>query len=66
MTGSREETTRVSTLLGVEFYPEEGMLSHSLQTAVISRDGHLAARIEGKDFSTRQLADLVELQLTAR
>jgi len=66
LTGSREETTRVSTLLGVEFYPEEGMLSHSLQTAVISRDGHLAARIEGKDFSTRQLADLVELQLTAR
>jgi protein SCO1/2 len=66
LTGSREETTRVCTLLGVEFYPEEGMLTHSLQTAVISRDGRLAARIEGKDFSTRQLADLVELQLASR
>ena len=66
LTGSREETTRVCTLLGVEFYPEEGMLTHSLQTVVISRDGRLVARIEGKNFSTRQLADLVELQLAAR
>ena len=66
LTGSREETTRVCTLLGVEFYPEEGMLTHSLQTAVIARDGRLAARVEGKDFSTRQLADLVELQLASR
>ena len=66
LTGSREETTRVCTLLGVEFYPEEGMLTHSLQTAVIGRDGRLAARVEGKDFSTRQLADLVDLQLASR
>ena len=66
LTGSREETTRVCTRLGVEFYPEEGMLTHSLQTAVIARDGRLAARVEGKDFSTRQLADLVELQLASR
>ncbi len=66
LTGARPETTRVSALLGVEFYPEEGMITHTLQTAVIARDGRLAARAEGKEFSTRQLADLVELQLSSR
>ena len=63
LTGPREETTRAASLLGVEFYPEEGMITHTLQTCVIGRDGRLAARAEGRDFSTRQLADLVELQL---
>lgn len=66
LTGARPETTRVSALLGVEFYPEEGMITHTLQTAVITRDGRLAARAEGKEFSTRQLADLVDLQLSSR
>lgn len=66
LTGTREATTRFCSLLGVEFYPEEGMLTHTLQTAVITRDGHLAARAEGRAFSARQLADLVESQLSAR
>ena len=65
LTGPRDETTRAASLLGVEFYPEEGMITHTLQTAVIARDGRLAARAEGREFSTRQLADLVELQLNA-
>ena len=66
LTGSREDTTRAASLLGVEFYPEEGMITHTLQTAVIARDGRLAARAEGREFTTRQLADLVELQLSSR
>ena len=63
LTGTRDETTRAASLMGVEFYPEEGMITHSLQTAVIARDGRLAARAEGREFTTRQLADLVELHL---
>lgn len=63
LTGERSETTRAAALLGVEFYPEEGMITHSLQTAVIDRDGRLAARAEGREFTTRQLADLVAVQL---
>jgi protein SCO1 len=63
LTGTRDETTRAATLLGVEFYPEEGVITHTLQTAVITRDGRLAARAEGREFSTRQLGDLVELHL---
>jgi protein SCO1/2 len=59
LTGSAEAIGRVCSLFGVDFWPEEGMITHSLQTAVIDRDGRLAAVAEGKEFSTRQLADLV-------
>ena len=63
LTGPRDQTTRAATLLGVEFYPEEGAITHTLQTAVIARDGRLAARAEGREYSTRQLRDLVQLTL---
>ncbi len=63
LTGARDDTTRAASLIGVEFYPEEGMITHTLQTAVITRDGRLAARAEGREFSTRQLGDLVQLAL---
>jgi hypothetical protein len=36
------------------------LITHTLQTAVINRDGRLAAAVEGKDFTGRQIADLVE------
>jgi len=39
------------------------MITHSLQTAVIDRDGRLAATVEGKEFSPKQLGDLVEAVL---
>ena len=59
LTGSREEIARVCSLFGVEYWPEEGMITHTLRTAVIDREGRLAATVEGKEHSTRQLADLV-------
>lgn len=60
LTGSLDEVTRICAALGVEFYPDEGMITHSLQTAIIDRAGRLAAVAEGREFSTRQLGDLVE------
>ena len=59
LTGDPVEIARVCALFGVEFWPDEGMISHSLQTVVIDRDGRLAAIAEGKEWSARQLADLV-------
>jgi hypothetical protein len=40
------------------------MITHSLQTAVIDREGRLAATVEGKDFTPKQLGDLVEAVFT--
>lgn len=59
LTGTVDQIERVSAAFGVEFWPEEGLITHSLQTAVIDREGRLAATIEGKDFSEKQLADLL-------
>jgi protein SCO1/2 len=63
LTGSLEQINRVCAAFGVEYWPDEGLLTHSLQTAVIDREGRLAATIEGKDFSAGQLGDLLEMVL---
>ena len=63
LTGDVDGIARVCALFGVEYWPDEGMLTHSLQTVVIDRDGRLAAIAEGKDFSARQLGDLVAMRL---
>ena len=60
LTGTKEEIARVCALFGVEFWPEEGLITHTLRTTVLDRDGRLAATIEGKDYSGAQLGDLIE------
>jgi protein SCO1/2 len=63
LTGSPEDIARVTSMFGVEYWPEEGLITHTLQTAVIDKEGKLAAQAEGKDYSGLQLADLVGLTL---
>jgi protein SCO1/2 len=60
LTGTKAEVARVCELFGVEFWPEEGLITHTLRTAVIDRHGRLAATLEGRDYSGKQLADLLE------
>jgi protein SCO1 len=62
LTGSAEEIERVCAAFGVESYPDEGMITHTLQAAVVDREGRLAAAAEGRGYSARQLGDLVEQQ----
>jgi protein SCO1/2 len=60
LSGTAEQTARVSGMFGIEFWPEQGLITHTLQTAVIDRDSRLAATAEGRDYSARQLGDLVD------
>jgi protein SCO1/2 len=60
LTGAKDDIGRVCELFGVEFWPEEGLITHTLRTAVVDRNGRLAATLEGKDYSGRQLGDLLE------
>ena len=62
LTGSADEIARVCAAFGVEYYPDEGMITHTLQAAVVDREGRLAAAAEGRAYSARQLGDLVERQ----
>jgi protein SCO1/2 len=59
LTGSADEIGRVSGLFGVDFFPDEGLISHSSRTVVIDRRGTLAASIEGNRYTAAQLGDLV-------
>jgi len=59
LTGEPANIERVCNAFGIQYWAEEGLITHSLQTAVIDRDGRLAATVEGKDFTPQQLGDLV-------
>jgi protein SCO1/2 len=59
LTGDPARIERVCNAFGIQYWAEEGLITHSLQTAVIDRDGRLAATVEGKDFTPQQLGDLV-------
>lgn len=63
LTGSETEIRRVCALFGQEAFPEEGLMNHSLHTAVIDRTGTLVANIEGNQFTPEQLGDLVSATL---
>jgi protein SCO1/2 len=59
LTGSVADVQAVSRKFGVDSWPDESTLTHSLHTAVIGRDGKLAANFEGNEFTAVQLGDYV-------
>jgi protein SCO1/2 len=63
LTGPVADVRKVCALFGVEYFPDEGLMNHSLRTAVIDRKGTLVASIEGNTYSPEQLGDLVFTQL---
>lgn len=60
LTGSPEDVQRVCSWFGIESWANEGLLVHTLHTAIIDRSGRLAANIEGNLFTAQQLGDLAE------
>ena len=59
LSGPMPEIRRVCGIFGVDFWPDEGQITHSMRTAVIDRQGRLAANLTGSDFTPQQLGDLV-------
>ena len=53
-------------MFGMAAFPNDGLMDHSLRTALIGRDGKLVANIEGNKYSPDQLADLTQAVLTTR
>lgn len=60
LTGPLPEIKQVAEMFGMNFWRDEGLLTHSLHTIVIDRQGQLAANIEGNQFTAEQLGDLVQ------
>jgi protein SCO1 len=63
LTGTPVEVRAVCHRFGLNFWPDDGGLVHSMHTLVIDRQGRLAANFEGNQFSAEQLGDFVETRL---
>lgn len=66
LTGMPDEVKAVCHRFGLNFWPDDGSLAHSMHTLVIDREGKLAANFEGNQFSAEQLGDFVETTLKRR
>jgi protein SCO1 len=60
LTGPLSEIKQVAGMFGMNFWSDEGLLTHTLHTVVIDRQGRLASNIEGNQFTAKQLGDLVQ------
>ena len=66
LTGPVRDVQPVCHLFGVDFFPDEGLMNHSLHTAIIDRQGKMVANIEGNQFTADQLGDLMEAVLGSK
>jgi protein SCO1 len=60
LTGPLPEVQRISRMFGMDFWNDEGFLTHSFHTVIIDREGKLFANLEGNEFTSEQLGDLVQ------
>jgi protein SCO1/2 len=66
LTGPVRDVQDVCQLFGVDFFPDEGLMNHTLHTALIDRQGKLFANIEGNHFTADQLGDLTAAVLDSK
>ena len=59
LTGPSDEIRKVADAFGLDYFPDEGVISHSLRTVIVDRMGRLRANVEGNTFTAQQLGDLV-------
>jgi protein SCO1/2 len=64
LTGPAADVKGLCAEFGVTAWQDEGLMTHSLHTVIIDRRGHIAANLEGNQYSAKQLGDLVQAVLT--
>ena len=60
LTGQAADVKKICREFGVNSWQDEGLLTHSLHTVIVDRQGRVAANLEGNEYSAKQLGDLVE------
>jgi protein SCO1/2 len=66
LTGEVADVKHVCQMFGLDFFPNEGSFDHLLRTALIDRHGTLVANVEGNQFTSAQLVDLVRTVIAAK
>jgi protein SCO1/2 len=64
LTGPQPDIEKLCHELGMNFWPDEGIMAHSLHTVILDRHGDLVANLEGNEFTADQLGDLVQTVMT--
>jgi protein SCO1/2 len=60
LTGPLPEIQKVSLEFGMNFWQDEGLITHALHTVILDRNGRMVANLEGNEFTAQQLGDLLE------
>jgi protein SCO1/2 len=60
LTGPKPDIQNLCHRFGMNFWPDEGLMTHSLHTVVLDRAGALVANLEGNEYTAQQLGDLVQ------
>lgn len=63
LSGPPPDVEAVCNRYGISFWPDEGLMTHSLHTFLVDRQGKLSADFEGNEYSADQLGDLVQTML---
>lgn len=63
LTGAPGKIDEIKSRFGVVANPDMEMVAHSMHTVIINRRGILAVNLEGNEFTSKQLGDLVEAEL---
>lgn len=60
LTGPSADVKSLCREFGVNSWEDEGLLTHSLHTVIVDRQGRVAANLEGNEYTAKQLGDLAE------
>jgi protein SCO1/2 len=63
LTGPVRDVQSVAGSFGMNYWPEEGLITHTSMTGLLSREGRLAAVVEGSGYRVKELGDLIEKEL---
>lgn len=66
LTGPSAEVRNLCREFGVNSWQDEGLLTHSLHTVIVNRQGRMAANLEGNEYTAKQLGDLAEAVMARR
>lgn len=65
LTGPLPQVEQVCHEFNLNFWEEMGMITHTLHTVILDRQGRMVANLEGNQFSAKQLGDLIQATLDA-
>lgn len=66
LTGPSAEVKKLCGEFGVNSWQDEGLLTHSLHTVIVDRQGRVVANLEGNEYTAKQLGDLTEAVMARR